>query len=69
MLYYLQNLTELYIVAVIPKYLLLMSVTGDGMHTLKDKEPDTKAAWTYQGEHGMVIRTELKRKSTSQAQV
>jgi len=47
----------LYIVAVIPIYVLLTSVSGDSMYTVKDKEPDTKAARTHQGEEGMEIRT------------
>jgi hypothetical protein len=68
-LYYRQIPTQLYIVAVIPIYVLLMSVTGDSTYTVKDKEPDTKTIWTYQGEDGMEIRTYLRRKSTSQAQV
>ena len=56
MLYYCHNLTEIYIVAVISIYVLFMSVTGDGMHTVKVKEPDTKTVWMYQEEDGMEIR-------------
>ena len=47
----------LYTVAVIPTYVPLTSVSGDSMYTVKDKEPDTNAARTHQGEDGMEIRT------------
>jgi hypothetical protein len=47
--------------------MLLRSVTGDSMYTVKGKEPDTKAAWTYQGEDGTEVRTWLRRKSTGYA--